>query len=251
MYNSNVNLNGFLFSYAEIKPWNYKCDEYNRCIRLGVHDDATNDVDQLSLGKCKLVCDPNSVLWPRPREARLGRQVTPIELDSVEFGNKGELRGTFTADLLQRNIGEQVRWLEAKKSAKAPARPAGILLMIKVVLEHDLVEREEPMITKDVDERYKLSIKYDEGQKVVTATISAHDYFGARHGMESLFQLIEFDEIGQTFVIMSDVDITDYPEFVHRGVSLDTSRNFVQVDVINRIIDGLAHSKVSLFLLSL
>ena len=78
----------------------------------------------MSLGKCKLTCDPNSVLWPRPREAKLGSQVTPIELDSVEFGNKGQLRATFTAELLQKNIDEQIQWLEAKKIPKAPAQPA-------------------------------------------------------------------------------------------------------------------------------
>ncbi len=48
----------------------------------------------------------------------------------------------------------------------------------------------------------------------------------------------------RAFVVLDDVDIRDYPEFVHRGIMLDTSRNFITVDVIKRLIRGMAHSKV-------
>ncbi len=69
--------------------------------------------------------------------------------------------------------------------------------------------------------------------------------------METLFQLIEFDEAGRHFVILSDVEIEDGPEFPHRGISLDTSRNFVTMDVLKDIVQGMAHSKLNVLHLHL
>ena len=77
------------------------------------------------------------------------------------------------------------------------------------------------------------------------ADISAADYFGARHGIETLFQLMEYDDIYRNYIIVNSAEIRDYPEFRHRGISLDTSRNFIEADTIKRIIDGMGHSKVT------
>ena len=75
--------------------------------------------------------------------------------------------------------------------------------------------------------------------------INAPNYFGARHGLETLFQLMEHDDVGGAFVILSNVQIEDYPEYRHRGISVDTSRNFIDPEVLKRIINALAHDKVS------
>ncbi len=81
--------------------------------------------------------------------------------------------------------------------------------------------------------------------------IVADNYFGARHGVETLFQLIEFDEAGRHFIVLSDVEITDWPEFSHRGISLDVSRNFMRVEVLKDIVRGMAHSKLNVLHLHL
>ena len=57
-------------------------------------------------------------------------------------------------------------------------------------------------------------------------------------------QLMDFDDLKGEFVILSGVRIRDWPEFGHRGVSVDTSRNFQSKEVLMRIVDGMAHSKV-------
>ena len=77
------------------------------------------------------------------------------------------------------------------------------------------------------------------------AIVNAPIYFGARHGLETLFQLMEHDDVGGAFVILSNVQIEDYPEYRHRGISVDTSRNFIDPEVLKRIINALAHDKVS------
>ncbi len=87
---------------------------------------------------------------------------------------------------------------------------------------------------------------YSDEEKAVTAVINANTYFGARHGLETLFQLVEYDDVERHFVVLSEVDIAnDHPEFVHRGLSLDTSRNFIEPDVIRRTLDGMSHAKLN------
>ena len=78
-------------------------------------------------------------------------------------------------------------------------------------------------------------------------TIEAENYFGARHAIETAFQAIDYDPVREAFFAPNYVIDEDYPEFDHRGLSLDTSRNFVTIPTLKRIIDGLAHSKLNVF----
>ena len=57
-------------------------------------------------------------------------------------------------------------------------------------------------------------------------------------------QLMDFDDLTGEFVVLAGIEIRDWPEFGHRGVSVDTSRNFQSKEVLMRIVDGMAHSKV-------
>ena len=62
--------------------------------------------------------------------------------------------------------------------------------------------------------------------------------------MDTLFQLIEYDDINETFIVLTQASINDAPEFVHRGFMLDTSRNFIETATIKRMFDAMAHAKV-------
>ena len=59
-------------------------------------------------------------------------------------------------------------------------------------------------------------------------------------------QMMYFDELTNEFLVLSSAEIVDFPEFRHRGLLVDTSRNFVDLEVIKTIIDGLALSKVKI-----
>ena len=45
--------------------------------------------------------------------------------------------------------------------------------------------------------------------------------------------------------------IKDYPNYKHRGVMLDPSRNFLSVDMIKRVINGMAMNKLNVLHLHL
>jgi len=56
--------------------------------------------------------------------------------------------------------------------------------------------------------------------------------------------MMAYDDVTQEFIVLQSATINDFPEFRHRGILVDTSRNFVSVDVLKRIIDAMALSKV-------
>lgn len=60
----------------------------------------------------------------------------------------------------------------------------------------------------------------------ILATITAPNFYGARHALETLSQIMTFDSFNNAFVMLDWIRFIDAPVFSHRGVSMDTSRNF-------------------------
>ncbi len=46
-----------------------------------------------------------------------------------------------------------------------------------------------------MSEAYSLNVTHDNVDEAVTAIISADDYFGARHALETLFQAVDYDDV--------------------------------------------------------
>ena len=96
----------------------------------------------------------------------------------------------------------------------------------------------------DTNEHYQLQISCRD--EVNSIKISSSTYFGARHGLETLFQLIYFDNFKLSFLLPCDVDISDGPYYKHRGVMLDTARY-----ILFFILDKINVIKISLGISSL
>ena len=107
------------------------------------------------------------------------------------------------------------------------------------------VETAQTKLTLDTDESYKLRVKAD--GSTLTAVIEAKSFFGARHGLVTLGQLIADDYACNSLQIVAHADIEDSPAYPLRGLLLDTSRNFFSVDSILKIIDGMALNKMNTF----
>jgi hexosaminidase len=92
-----------------------------------------------------------------------------------------------------------------------------------------------------VDESYGLTISTN-GE----ATISAVSSIGILRALETFTQLFYTYSTGNAYYTpYAPVRITDSPVFPHRGVLLDTSRNYYSVSAILRTIDGCAASKLN------
>lgn len=118
-------------------------------------------------------------------------------------------------------------------TAKVPKRltlsDVGSRLMVMVN-----VKSLDMKLNHETNEHYH--IKGYENTGVVLVKIEAETIFGARHAMETLSQLIVFDNIRNELQIAGEFEIEDEPVYKHRGVLLDTSRNYFSVDSIKRTI---------------
>lgn len=95
------------------------------------------------------------------------------------------------------------------------------------------VRSAEDRLLVGTNETYSVRITKDENLIVL---IEAETIFGARHGLESVAQLIVYDDVQQRLLMRYGVEFSDGPAYGHRGVSLDTARNYFHVDSIKRMI---------------
>lgn len=103
----------------------------------------------------------------------------------------------------------------------------GMSFIVNIVTDE---EADVQKLTLETDETYKLTINVNE------AYIKAKSFYGARHALETLAQLIVYDNIRRELQVVGELEINDAPVYKHRGVLLDTSRNYYSVESIKKII---------------
>lgn len=81
----------------------------------------------------------------------------------------------------------------------------------------------------------------------VTVRISGVTVFGVRHGLETFSQLMTADICDAGVLLVKSARIEDRPSYKHRGLLLDTARNFIPMPDIKRTIDGMSASKMNVF----
>ncbi|KAF8395942.1 hypothetical protein HHK36_019898 [Tetracentron sinense] len=89
-----------------------------------------------------------------------------------------------------------------------------------------------------VDESYTLTIP-----TLGSANLTAFTVWGAMRGLESFSQLVWGDPLR----VASGLSVSDSPIFGHRGVMLDTSRNYYGVEDILRTIEAMSANKLNVF----
>ncbi|XP_052192013.1 beta-hexosaminidase 2 [Diospyros lotus] len=93
-----------------------------------------------------------------------------------------------------------------------------------------------------VNESYTLAIPAG-GSGSSAATLAAETAWGAMRGLETFSQLAW----GDPTRIAAGVFVADAPMFPHRGVMLDTSRNYYGVGDIERTIGAMSGNKLNVF----
>ncbi|KAM7345315.1 beta acetylhexosaminidase fused lobes isoform 2-T2 [Cochliomyia hominivorax] len=97
----------------------------------------------------------------------------------------------------------------------------------------------------DTDESYQLTANFE--KRHYNVQITANSFFGARHALSTLQQLIWYDDDENQLRILSKVVVIDAPKFRYRGLMLDTSRHYFSVESIKRTIAAMSYSKLNRF----
>ncbi|XP_042225138.1 chitooligosaccharidolytic beta-N-acetylglucosaminidase-like [Homarus americanus] len=103
----------------------------------------------------------------------------------------------------------------------------------------------EDKLTLDTDEKYTVDIQTAGEQTQVK--IQATTYYGARHALESVSQLIAYDDVNNALQIVQKATIQDEPKFKYRGFMLDTGRNFYPKEDLMRLMDAMSYNKMNYF----
>lgn len=184
-------------------------------------------------------------LWPQPTgPVQLGSHFVQFFMHQFRFEVKSDSRETQS---LLENAYEifrsNVKLLMDEEIPPGFQKSEIKEFIIKVIVTLPNTSR----LLLNTDEGYNLTVRPSE--KDLIATIRAKTFFGARHGLETLSQLIWSDETehGSVLRVLKGAAIQDAPKFAYRGLMLDTSRNFFSMPALKRMLIGMAACKLNIF----
>ncbi|KAJ2800026.1 Glucosamine-6-phosphate isomerase (Glucosamine-6-phosphate deaminase) (GNPDA) (GlcN6P deaminase), partial [Coemansia guatemalensis] len=159
-------------------------------------------------------------VWPMPSSYQVGS--IAVEIKRSDF----MIKSNVTSSSVVNAAVERYQYLIEHEYYESPLdfnedslKTSGYLYALEVN-----VQSAQDVLDLETDESYTLEIPL-EGK----AVINANTPFGAVRGLESFSQLVSANT-GRKIVKNAPVKINDAPKFTHRGVLLDTSRNFYHVD---------------------
>ncbi|XP_050421396.1 chitooligosaccharidolytic beta-N-acetylglucosaminidase-like isoform X2 [Adelges cooleyi] len=194
-----------------------------------------------SIDVCRMTCGPYGALWPRPTiKTAIKKSIIEFGLENVQF-NLSSVADDLGKQYLTEASEVFLNSLKALCKPRCAPYANNPTVYISTTTPFDYLKW-------TTNERYALSI-VTEGNKI-TVKITAQTVYGARHGLETLRQLIATYgtlEYGKNLVMASDVSISDQPAYAHRGFMLDTARHYFPISAIKRTIDGMGHSKLNVF----
>ncbi|XP_048480304.1 chitooligosaccharidolytic beta-N-acetylglucosaminidase isoform X2 [Plutella xylostella] len=217
--------------------WRWSCIN-GRCIKKEF--DPTSKEPYLNAESCKMFCGTFGLLWPQPTAGvDLGSHLSKINLEKINIINEESGK----SDELITAAGERFKKLLLKIIPEGVTpKMRGKSLMVYLVNKNPDVKE----MSLDVDETYQLRIGATSDDQV-NATIIGRTFFGIRHGLETLSQLVIYDDIRDLVLITRDVSVDDGPVYPYRGILLDTARNYFTVESIKRTIEAMAAVKLNTF----
>nr|ACR57832.1 beta-N-acetylglucosaminidase [Xestia c-nigrum] len=221
----------------DVSPWKWSCQD-RICVKT--RNDPKDKDPVLSLEACKMFCTEDGLLWPKPTgKTDLGNFSSKININNIELKQAQEGRAS---DLLNDAADRFKKMVTLAIPQGISPKSTGKALSIDLVNELPDVRD----FALDVDESYSIRVQAVSGDRI-NATIKGGSFFGLRHGLETLSQLIVYDDIRNHMLIVRDVSITDKPVYPYRGILLDTARNYYSIDSIKATIDAMAAVKLNTF----
>lgn len=221
-------------------PWGWRC-ESGRCVKKY----STMDSGLVTLNTCKLTCGTAGALWPLPSTASVGDEVALFLPDKIVLQrtclnpvcNLLDEAFAIFKDNLQ-------RYHPSYSNGDAPwSGPWNATTEAHILYVDVTVTGVDTSLTLETDESYELSVTTS--GDVTTAVIVGSTFFGARHALETLSQLVEYHETADALIVVNQAEVSDAPIFPYRGVLLDTSRNYISISVLQKTIDAMAGSKLN------
>ncbi|XP_041451824.1 chitooligosaccharidolytic beta-N-acetylglucosaminidase-like [Drosophila obscura] len=185
---------------------------------------------------CRLSCGRYGAVWPMPTGPTISLSHSRVHFDpqQIRFNVSAPSEAT-------RLFLHETRRLFVGNLRKECPRNCTVASGARIVIEAT-VNSESLVLDWRTHENYKLAISSTETGTLVA--IQATTVYGARHALETVSNLVT-GSVTSGLLLVSDVIISDRPYYAHRGLLLDTSRNFIPLRYVRRAIDGMAASKMN------
>ncbi|KAJ8975881.1 hypothetical protein NQ317_015214 [Molorchus minor] len=217
--------------------WRWECEK-GACQKKQITNDTIETA--LSLSTCRLFCSQSAALWPKPTgDVSIGNYLTQLNINSINIeGAKSDTPIFDLSRAAERIFKEEIQTLIPSNINVV----GGKSLIINLDVKNPNISK----ISLDVDESYTLKVSETSDGRI-QALVTAPTFFGARHALVTLGQLVIFDDLRDQLQIVRDFLVSDRPAYPYRGVLLDTSRNYISVDAIKRTIKAMGASKLNTF----
>uniref|UniRef100_A0A1B6ED71 Beta-hexosaminidase n=1 Tax=Clastoptera arizonana TaxID=38151 RepID=A0A1B6ED71_9HEMI len=223
--------------------WSWKWTCINRqCIQSKDFSSTSGGRFLDSLDVCRLTCNKFGSLWPKPTGLTfIGNQVFDFNPKIIRFDVSKVSGDEGSNDYIK--IATQLFLSNLYKLCgnKCSNTSEKEVLFIRInTTSSNLV------LNWNTDESYNLEVVTTDDQ--VTVQLNAVSVYGARHGLQTLTQLITkyTDKKGKNVLVMAaNVTVNDKPAYSHRGLLIDTARNFLPVKTIKRTMEAMAMSKLN------
>jgi len=177
-------------------------------------------------------CQQAPGLWPLPQQYTFGDQILSLTPSNFQFVTTG-----FSNEVLERAFARyfQIIFAFGRNSNEDLKEKKVLVTRLEVK-----IRQSDVALKLGMDESYALSVDAN-GLSLLTA----ETIWGALRGLETFSQLVTYDETHGYQIQYAPWGITDFPRFPHRGLLIDTSRNYLSVSVILKTIDALSFTKMN------
>ncbi|XP_055389854.1 chitooligosaccharidolytic beta-N-acetylglucosaminidase [Condylostylus longicornis] len=209
----------------------YICNENHHCVK------GTGEFEYKTQNECRLSCGSYGSLWPQPTGGimlspkRVYFDPANVRFNLVAPSAKTQQYLSDNSRLFKKNILK-----ECPKNACAWDGREQIFVKVSV-------NSDDMTFDWNTNESYNLTI--DSTNVTVYVDVRAHSIYGARLGLETLSQLITGNQKSGLVTVASG-RISDAPVFKHRGLLLDTARNFIPIRNIRKTLDAMSASKMNI-----
>lgn len=209
-------------------------------------------------GAYSYIVDPGPVvkatkgaLWPKPKTQTLSQRYSVIKRPTFHFQVVNQ-----TCDILTKAIDRYQKIVlnagnDSRRSLFSASRIEKNLsrrswrsdVNFNEYLEEVTVNLKAPcenLPYLGMDESYEIIVSE------TRATIESFSIWGILRGLESFSQMAVLSNDG-SMLYVNLTTVTDSPRFSHRGLLVDTSRHFVALCTLIKILDGMAYNKLNVF----
>lgn len=181
---------------------------------------TANTTDPLSFAECNFLCLNYAGVWPQPTQAFNVTNLTEIDITKFTYTTT---ENTTVADLVASAFELFIKKVKKLLPCKAFLTSNETSEKTVVHVNFDITDQEVDQLTFGVSESYRLDSTVV-APNILSVTVSAGSFFGARHALETLAQLVVYDDLRKRTLFPTEISVADGPVYSWRGILLDTAR---------------------------